>query len=205
MSWLRRNPLGPIRVPAGAAGDAFIDWLCKQWGTTREEALERGREAMRTTIRHGPIISMPMKAPVGSIFFMDNHGKVDEEALAAARENAEQSYTRTCVNATAGYFRNLLRLDVDPVRDEVVREVSLRHFYPTRQALAVAKVALEKLLEKHPEDRDWDMDAVLWAIDHVVEAADEDLKKRSQDRGLETIVKAAMDVAEDDREAKSEE
>lgn len=166
MSWFKRNPLGPIRVPAGKAGDDFIDWICEHvWGISREEALENGRRAMRTLIHHGPIIPRPMKAPVGAIFF-----GLDEEGIERAKVKREQDYTDGCLRIAQRIF------DCDD--PEHVKEVSIRHYYATRQILELASAWIERAAQIAPELQDRHLEDVRWGFRTVLEEADQDLSER---------------------------
>jgi len=62
------NPFEPIRIPAGPEGDAILEWLAKIYGTTVEEARERGRRASQQVYHLSKVVPKPLKAPVGAIF-----------------------------------------------------------------------------------------------------------------------------------------
>lgn len=173
MSWLRRNPFGPLRVPAGSVGDSLIDFLCKVYGTTREEALARGREAMRTVVRNGPVIPRPLKAPVGAIMFMRADGTVDHEAVEGAKRNAERDYTRSCLRVARSI------LGVDDL--EIIREVSARHYYSTRYVLELVETWFDLALKRSPALDDENARNIKWAIRQVLEEADKDLEARKRD------------------------
>jgi len=90
-----RNPFEPIRVPAGPEGDALIDWLCKLYGTTREEAERRGRESFRNVPKLGRVIPMPFPPFTPALLFMDHHGNFDRESWEAAKAKAQADYLVT--------------------------------------------------------------------------------------------------------------
>ena len=101
MSWIRRpgrrpNAFEPLRVPAGPAGDSVIDWLCKAYGTTREEARKRGEESMRTTFTLENLEVRPFPPWVPKLMFMNYRGDMDEEAWAEAQATAENRYVESC-------------------------------------------------------------------------------------------------------------
>jgi len=169
----KRNPFAPIRVPAGSVGDSIIDFLCKLYGTTREEALARGQEAMRTVIRNGPVIPRPLKAPVGAMMFIRADGTVDHEAVEGAKRNAERDYTRRCLSVA----QSILGVD----DQEVIKEVSARHYYSTRYVLELVETWIDLALKRSPALNDENARNVQWAIRQVLEEADKDLEARKRD------------------------
>lgn len=91
-----RNPFDPIRIPADPGSDALLEWLAKIYGTTVEEARERGRQASKMLFTLKNLTPRPMKAPVGAIFFICSDGTVDKEGLKAAKMKNEVAYIRRC-------------------------------------------------------------------------------------------------------------
>ena len=91
-----RSPFEPIRVPAGAAGDAIIDMLCEACGTTREEARKRGEESMRTMISQEMVEVRPYPPFVPRLMFVNHRGEMDDKAWAAAQARAEADYVECC-------------------------------------------------------------------------------------------------------------
>lgn len=168
MSWFKK-PFGPFRVPAGPVGDAFIDFLCKIHGISKEDARKAGEESMRTKFRMGPIIPRPFKAPVGAIMLMDINGRIDKEAVEAATLNNEDRHTMDCLGFAARFLKAEENIDA-------VREVSVRHYYSTRYVLEMAEKWIDVALLACPELKSFNPDDVKWAIKTVIEGADEDLE-----------------------------
>jgi hypothetical protein len=181
-----RNPFGPIRVPAGKAGDAIIDWLCKIYGVSREEACKAGEESMKTTFRMSPVIPRPMRAPVGACLLMD------EDDIEKAKVNNELGYTKSCLNAAKGF----LGID-DP---DMIREISSRHYYSTRYVLELVDTWITLMLAKHPSLADEHTENIQWAIKTVTKEANEDLDRLRQQSMWMKMQKARREQGEDDGE-----
>jgi hypothetical protein len=169
MSWFKRNPFGPIRIPSGSVGDAAIDLMCRLSGTTREEALKRGRESMQTVTRMGPVIPRPMKAPVGACLF-DLDKKVDIEE---AKRKSELTYTANCLRMA----QTILGME-DP---DVAKTISIRHYYSTRHVLKMVEAWFDLILKKNPDLNDEHAEDIKWAIRRVIEDADSDYAALSKE------------------------
>jgi len=118
-----------------------------------------------------------MKAPVGTLFFIDSEGNLDKEAVEEAKKRSEQQYTESCLVAAMG------ALNADNL--EVARAVSIRHYYSTRHVLELTEMWVRGTIAKHPEVKDMAADDLLWAIKCVLEGADDDLASATLRRSLD--------------------